>query len=143
VSLSRGGADAAVVREFDTRTKAFVPGGFTLPEAKSSVQWRTEDEIWVGTDFGEGSLTTSGYARLVKLWKRGTPLRQARTVFSCGAQDVGCFGFSQDTPEGRYDLVLRVPAFYRGERFLLLGGRLVKLPLPEDAELRQFFRTRR
>ena len=140
VSLSRGGADAAVVREFDTRTKAFVPGGFTLPEAKSSVQWRTEDEIWVGTDFGEGSLTTSGYARLVKLWKRGTPLRQARTVFSCGSEDVGCFGFSQDTPEGRYDLVLRVPAFYRGERFLLLGGRLVKLPLPEDAELRQFFR---
>ncbi len=140
VSLSRGGADAAVVREFDTRAKAFQAGGFVLPEAKSSVQWRTEDEIWVGTDFGEGSLTTSGYARLVKLWKRGTPLKQARTVYSCVAEDVGCFGFSQHTPEGRYDLVLRVPAFYRSERFLLLGDRLVKLQLPQDAELPRFFR---
>src|SRR5436190_994017 len=63
VSLSRGGADATVVREFDTVTKAFVPGGFTLAEAKSSTGWRDADTLWVGTDFGPGSLTTSGYPR--------------------------------------------------------------------------------
>lgn len=140
VSLSRGGADATVVREFDTQTKAFVTGGFALPEAKSSVSWRSEDELWVGTDFGAGSLTTSGYPRIVKLWRRGTPLSAARTMYEGEVADVGSFGFSQHTPEGRYDFVLRIPAFYRQETFLVLGDRRVKIDLPEDAELRFLFK---
>src|SRR5262249_55042040 len=74
VSLSRGGADAAVVREFDARARAFVKEGFTLPEAKSDVSWRDRDCLLVGTDFGPGTLTTSGYPRLIKEWRRGTPL---------------------------------------------------------------------
>ena len=88
LSLSRGGGDAVVVREFDTRTKTFVKDGFTLPEAKSSVDWRDENTIYVGTDFGPGSLTSSGYPRIVKLWKRGTPLSEARTLFEGQASDV-------------------------------------------------------
>ena len=43
VSLSRGGADAKVVREFDTVAKRFVEGGFFLPEAKSDVDWIDAD----------------------------------------------------------------------------------------------------
>ena len=74
LSLSRGGGDAVVVREFDTRKKEFIKDGFTLPEAKSQVAWKDEDTIFVGTDFGPGSLTSSGYPRIVKEWKRGTPL---------------------------------------------------------------------
>jgi prolyl oligopeptidase len=34
ISLSRGGADADVVREFELPARAFVTGGYTLPEAK-------------------------------------------------------------------------------------------------------------
>ena len=78
VSLARGGSDAAVYREFDVSTKTFVEGGFSLPEAKSNVSWRDENTLWVGTDFGPGSTTTSGYPRIVKAWKRGTPLSEAR-----------------------------------------------------------------
>ncbi|MFM8704893.1 MAG: S9 family peptidase, partial [Planctomycetia bacterium] len=63
VSLSRGGADADVVREFDLVTKTFVTGGFTTPEAKSRVAWRNQNSLFVATDFGPGSLTTSGYPR--------------------------------------------------------------------------------
>ena len=81
VSLSRGGADAAVVREFDLETKSFVKDGYTLPEAKSQVSWRDADSVFVGTDFGPGSLTESGYPRIVKEWKRGTPLAEAAVVF--------------------------------------------------------------
>ena len=77
ISLSRGGADASVVREFDLGAKAFVKDGFFLPEAKSQVDWIDENTIYVGTDFGPGSLTTSGYPRIAKLWKRGTPLTTA------------------------------------------------------------------
>jgi prolyl oligopeptidase len=70
ISLSRGGADASVMREFDLGSKSFVKGGFELPEAKSRVSWRNHDALFVGTNFGDGSLTSSGYPRLVKEWKR-------------------------------------------------------------------------
>ena len=71
VSLSRGGADADVVREFDLASKTFVSDGLTLPEAKSRVAWRSETSLFVATDFGPGSLTTSGYPRTVREWRRG------------------------------------------------------------------------
>lgn len=88
VSLSRGGADASVIREFDLNTRQFVTNGFYLPEAKSHVAWRNRDVLYVGTDFGPGSLTASGYPRIVKEWKRGTPLAQASLVFEGQLTDV-------------------------------------------------------
>src|SRR5512140_3244774 len=142
VTLSPGGSDAAVVREFDTASKQFVAGGFSLPEAKSNVSWRDEDTLWVGTDSGPGTLTASGYPRLVKLWKRGTPLAEAKTVFECKPEDVAAGGSTEILSDGRYDLVTRTPAFYRSEAFFYLGGRLVKIDVPEDARLRGFFRDR-
>src|SRR6185369_11813718 len=81
ISLSRGGSDATVVREFDLKTKTFVTNGFYLPEAKSRVSWRNRNTVYVGTDFGPGSLTSSGYPRIVKEWKRGEPLADAKKVF--------------------------------------------------------------
>jgi prolyl oligopeptidase len=140
VSLSRGGADATVSREFDTTTRSFVEDGFSLPEAKVFVSWRDEDTLWVGTDFGEGSLTTSGYPRLVKLWSRGTPLEDATTVFAGRVEDVGAGGLSDHTPEGRFDLVNVTPEFFRGTSYLRLGERLVKIEIPEDADLKGFFK---
>src|SRR6202022_1951637 len=94
-------------REFDTKVREFVAAGFSLPEAKSQVAWRDEDTLWVGTDFGPGSLTTSGYSRIVKLWKRGTPLSSARTVFEGKSEDVASSGSSEILSDGRYDLITR------------------------------------
>src|ERR1019366_4301470 len=88
VMLSRGGGDAAVVREFDVTTKKFVRDGFTLPEAKSETAWRNKDTLYVGTDFGPGSLTSSGYPRVIKEWKRGTPLSAAHETFAGKPDDV-------------------------------------------------------
>jgi len=140
VALSRGGSDAVVYREFDTVDKRFVEDGFTLPEAKSEVSWRDENSLWLGTDFGEGSLTDSGYPREVRLWKRGTPYREATQVFAGESADVAASGRSIWTPEARYDLVVRVPAFFKSEYYLMLGDRLVRLDLPEGAELQEIFR---
>ena len=81
VGLSRGGSDAAVLREFDMATREFVADGFALPEAKSGYTWADPDTLLVGTDFGEGSLTESGYPRIIKRWRRGQPLDDAETVF--------------------------------------------------------------
>src|SRR4051812_28715765 len=82
VQLSRGGADAVVVREFDLAAGDFVDGGFTLPEAKTSVGWLDADRVFVSTDFGPGTLTSSGYLRIAKLWRRGTPLDTATVVYA-------------------------------------------------------------
>jgi prolyl oligopeptidase len=140
VDLSRGGGDATVSREFDTVKKAFVEDGFKLAEAKSNVAWKDENTLWVGTDFGEGSLTTSGYPRIAKEWTRGTPLEAARTIFEGEAEDVSSVAYSVHTPEGRYDFVTRTPEFFRGIVYMMLGERLVKLDIPDDASMQELFK---
>jgi prolyl oligopeptidase len=135
VSLSRGGADAKVIREFDTVTKSFVKDGFMLPEAKSDVEWLDADTLYVGTDFGPGSLTESGYPRITKRWKRGTPLAAAVTVFAGQAKDVWA-GVSVDrTPGFERTMFVRALDFYNQERFVLQGEQLVRLDLPADARV--------
>ncbi len=132
--LSPGGSDAAVVREFDTRDKAFVKDGFQLPEAKSQVDWRDADHLWVGTDFGPGSMTDSGYPRVVKLWARGTPLSQAKTVYEGEAKDTWVGVSTDGHGAGQRALVQRALDFYRAEyRLVQPDGSLRKLALPLDA----------
>ncbi len=140
VTLSRGGGDASVVREFDATTKTWVKDGFSLPEAKSEVSWKDENTLWVGTDFGEGSLTASGYPRFAKMWKRGTPVESATTVFECSADNVAATAYSIHTPEGRYDMVNDTPEFFRGTNYIMRDDKLVKLEIPEDAELQGVFK---
>ncbi len=132
ISLSRGGGDAVVLREFDTETKNFVPNGFTIPEAKSRVAWKDPDTLWLGTDFGPGSLTKSGYPRIAKEWQRGTVLEKARTVFEGKVEDVAAYVYSIHTPEGRYDIARRSPDFFSAEASLIRDGRLIRLDLPAD-----------
>ena len=140
ITLSRGGGDSAVVREFDTVARTFVDGGFVVPEAKSRVGWRDEDTLWLGTDFGEGSLTESGYPRLVKAWRRGTPMAEAVTVFEGKTTDVAVGAYTNVQPEGRYDFAYLTPAFFTGTSYLILDGRLVKLEIPHDADLKGVFK---
>ena len=135
VSLSPGGTDADVVREFDIATGVFVEGGFTLPEAKSNVAWYDENTLFVGTDEGAGSLTDSGYPRLVKLWERGTDFAQARLIAEGEQTDISMNGFSVLDGETRYRFVRRGPSFWTSEYALVTdNGDTVPLPLPEDAE---------
>jgi prolyl oligopeptidase len=133
VSLSRGGADAQVTREFDLETRSFVKDGFTLPEAKSSTGWHDHDALYVGTDFGPGSMTTSGYARVIKLWKRGTPLSAATTVYEGKLEDVGVGVFHDFTPGFERDLISRDITFYTNELYLIQNGKPVKIEKPDDA----------
>ncbi|HTM57330.1 MAG TPA: prolyl oligopeptidase family serine peptidase [Candidatus Udaeobacter sp.] len=134
VSLSRGGADAVVVREFDLKTREFVKGGFTLPEAKSNTAWKNKDELWMGTDSGPGSMTTSGYPNVVKVWKRGTPPSAAKLVYQGKVADVGSGGFHDFTPGFERDFIQRAPTFFTNELFLVQGGKPVKIEKPDDAD---------
>ena len=135
IALSPGGTDADVVREFDVTTGRFVDGGFSLPEAKSNVAWFDEDTLFVGTDEGEGSLTDSGYPRLVKLWDRGTDFSTARQIAEGEQADISASGFSVLDGDTRWRFVNRSPSFWTNQISLVKeDGSTVPLPLPEDAE---------
>nr|WP_229238321.1 prolyl oligopeptidase family serine peptidase [Dyella amyloliquefaciens] len=134
VALSRGGADASVIREFDLPTRQFVKDGFFLPEAKTDVAWIDKDHIYVATDFGSGSMTTSSYPRVVKEWKRGTPLASASTVYEVKADDMTVSAFRDLTPAFQRDFVTRQIAFYDSETFVRgKDGKLTRIDVPTDA----------
>lgn len=135
VHLSRGGGDAVVVREFDVKSKAFVVDGFVLPEAKSSVAWRTRDELFVGTDFGPGSMTDSGYPRTVRIWQRGTPLAAATPLYEGETGDVSVGAYAQDEPGVHREFIRRSTSFYTGQSWLLSGDTRFHIDVPDDAEI--------
>jgi len=135
IRLSRGGADADVIREWDTTARAFVADGFVLPEAKSNVSWIDKDTVFVGTDFGPGSLTSSGYARIAKRWKRGTPLADAETVFEGETGDVSVFAWYDSTPGFERAFVRRKPDFFTSRVYLLAAdGTCTHVDVPEDCQ---------
>ena len=133
VQLSRGGADADVVREFDLAAKAFVKDGFFVPESKNSIGWLDADHLYVGTDFGPGSMTTSGYPRIAKVWKRGTPLASAETLYEAKADDMMAAAFRDHTKGFERDFVYRAVTFYSNEMFLRRDGKLLKIEKPDSA----------
>ena len=145
LKLSRGGADAVVVREFDTVDKRFVADGFTVAEAKTSLEWRDADTVFIGSDFGPGTLTDSGYPRLIKVWRRGQKLADASTVFEAQAQDVAAFVTVDRTPGFERIQFGRSIDFYNTQQFLLVGGKpgdkQQLLDKPLDAQL-TFWRDR-
>jgi prolyl oligopeptidase len=142
INLSRGGADAAVVREFDLVEKRFVDpgpaGGFALPEAKTNVAWRNRDTLYVATDFGAGSLTTSGYPRIIKEWQRGTPLAAAVTVFEAARADMMAYPFVHHDRGHVYEIVVRSVGFYTHEYRIRRGDEWVRVECPADASLHTF-----
>ena len=141
LDLSRGGADAVVVREFDTTTLEFVEGGFYLPEAKSRLSWIDENTLWAGTDFGEGSLTDSGYPRTARLWKRGEDLALANEVFAGEQVDVAAGVYRTWDGDTPYDIASRTPTFFTAQNFLVdQEGKLQKIEIPDDARFMGIFK---
>ncbi len=133
VSLSRGGSDAAIVREFDMTAREFVADGFELPEAKSQVAWEDHDTVLVGTDFGPDSMTESGYPRIVKRWRRGQPLSEASTVFTGPITDVIVSASVDRTPGYERTLLYRAVDFFNDQVYQLRDGELVRIDAPTDA----------
>ena len=140
ISLSAGGQDAQVVREFDLPSRSFVAAGFTLPEAKSGVTWKDADTLLVATDFGDHSLTESGYAFIVKEWHRGQPLSQAREIYRGEPHDVLVSPARVDGDAGEHLWVIARARTFFSTDYLALGaggslGALQALTLPPKVEL--------
>ncbi len=131
--LSRGGADAVVMREFDTAAGAFVAGGYALEEEKQNAAWIDADHLLIASPLEGGAKNTSGYARTIRLWTRGTPLAAAPTLFESAASDAFVFPVVVHRPEGREMFIVRAPDFFHETvHHLAADGTLTELPLPAD-----------
>jgi prolyl oligopeptidase len=137
VSLSDGGKDANVIREFDLRSKRFVDGGFDLPEGKQWVDWLDADTLLVARDWGEGTMTKSGYPFVAKVLKRGQKLEEAREIFRGTSDDVQAGALALRDNRGKVHALLGQRAISTFEtEYTLLGDRgPVKLDLPKKAGL--------
>ncbi len=133
VSLSPDGGDAVEVREFDLPSKSFVKGGFFVPVAKTEIGWIDANHVYVGTDFGPGSMTKSSYPRIVKEWTRGTPLASAKLVYAGKSDDLAIAAYHDRTQGFERDFVNVQKDFFHGDEYLLKDGKLVKIDVPEDA----------
>ena len=85
-----------------------------LEPAKSQVGWRSRDEVLVGTDFdGDGEcLTDSGYPRVCRSWKRGTPLSEAKTVFEGEKSDISASQYAYTDHGVAHEFRVRSLTFY-------------------------------
>jgi prolyl oligopeptidase len=133
VMLSPGGGDAVEVREFNLPSKSFVKGGFFLPVAKTEISWIDANHVYVGTDFGPGSMTKSSYPRIVKEWTRGTPLASAKLIYEGQPTDLAVSAYHDRTPGFERDFVSVQKDFFHGDMYQLTHGKLVKVDVPSDA----------
>ena len=133
IALSRGGADADVVREFDVAAKSFVADGYHLPESKGAASWAGRNQLFVARDFGPDTMTESGYPRLVKLWRRGEPLAEAELIFEGRRSDVSVGAYATLAPGYEAEFIYRNIDFYNTDLFIRRQGALRTIDVPSDA----------
>ncbi len=142
ITLSDGGKDESVIREFDAVSKTFVRNGFTLPESKGGAGWIDDNTLLISRNFGENSMTTSGYPRTARIWKRNTPLSDAKIIFQGDSTVAGVFPFTFFRDDKHYAFVYQWVSTFNTELYRLSGDSLKKVNYPSDADFSGFFRDR-
>ncbi len=135
INLSKGGGDAVITREFDVTTKSFVDNGFYINESKGGVSYVDENTLIVATNFGENTMTSSGYPKQVKLWKRGTPIKDARLIYEGLVTDIGSWGSVVRDGSVNYLMIRNALTFYTGQSFVWADNKLIKLDVPDDSQI--------
>lgn len=136
IALSDGGEDATLEREFDLTTGRFVDGGFTLPTGKQQLAWEDADTLLVSRDWGPGTMTTSGYAFVVKRLRRGQPPSAAQEIYRGKASDVAVWPeVKVDGAGNRVSGVVRAVTFFESELHLFGPAGLVRIATPPKTEL--------
>jgi prolyl oligopeptidase len=136
IELSDGGKDAGLWREFNTETKAFVDDGFALGEGKSNLAWIDENTLLVGADLGPGSLTTSGYPKALRLWKRGETVAESPIFLEGTDTDVSTYPQISHDGDKTHLFVNRAVTFFESEYHYAAGpgAAPVKLPAPAKSD---------
>ncbi|MEN8797924.1 MAG: prolyl oligopeptidase family serine peptidase [Flavobacteriaceae bacterium] len=134
LSLSDGGTDENVIREFNPETKEFSEDGFMFESSKGGVSWIDQDNVMVSRNFGEGSLTTSGYPRMVKLLQRGEKIENAEKIFETDPDHVGVFGLSYYDDGKTHLFLYRMITFWESELYYLDGDKFKQVNYPKNAQ---------
>ncbi|MER8376901.1 prolyl oligopeptidase family serine peptidase [Mesorhizobium sp. M1406] len=132
--LSRGGSEAVVHREFDLESLSFVADGFNLAEAKGGIEWLDPDTLLLSSALGDGMATRCGYARTVRLWKRGADPLTAPVIFETGSESFGVSGHLDRTAESERLWFIEQSTFF--EKIGRIGDRSgpkTRIDLPRDA----------
>ncbi len=143
VSLSDGGKDAVIIREFNLATKSFVDGGFVTTEAKQGLAWAGPDTLLIATDWGAGTLTQSGYPSIVKRWQRGTPVEQAEELIRGKETDVGVWPMAIRLEDGRVlQGAVQAETFFTSKYFWFPEGETeaVQWPLPPKVSMNGIYK---
>jgi len=142
VFLSPSGGDAAEIREFDLDKKDFVDDGFSVPLAKSRISWIDKNTVFIGTDFGISSMTDSGYPRIIKQWTRGTPLSDAKTLYTADQESMAASAFSMKDEDSSLDIISESTSFWSSEKYQLHNGKIKPLKLPKSASISGFYKEK-
>ncbi|MDR3689515.1 MAG: prolyl oligopeptidase family serine peptidase [Fimbriimonas sp.] len=143
VGLSAGGEDAQTLREFDLKTGKFIPGGFVLPKSKQDLAWVDRNDLLVDRDWGAGTMTASGYPFVVKLWKRGTPLAQAKEVYRGTSKDVAVSPATLNDSQGhQVTILVRGINFFENEISIWTPGKILRLGLPKKNQIEGLLNNR-
>ena len=135
IELSNGGGDAVYIKEFDADKKQFVENGFQIDEAKGGAGYIDENTVIVSTDFGDGTMTTSGYPNQVKIWKRGTLLKDAQLIYEGQTSDVGTWGGILRGENENYVFISRALSSFTAQKILWINNKIVTLDIPDDANI--------
>jgi prolyl oligopeptidase len=135
VSLSKGGGDAVVIKEFDPGTKSFFEDGFSVDESKGRSSFVDRNTLLISSDFGEDSMTPSGYPRQVKMWKRGTPFEDAALIFECEPGNVSAGGYVLRDGSDSFTILYTYKTIFTSERFVWQNDKAIKLDIPEDSSI--------
>jgi prolyl oligopeptidase len=142
LSLSDGGKDAVVNREFDLTTKAFVDDGFVTTEAKQQLAWVDQDTLLMATDWGNDgtTITESGYPFSVRLWTRGQALGDAKEVYAGQASDVGVWPWATELATGEVVYgAIEAETFFTSTYWRLGDGAPLQFPVPLKSSLGEVF----
>ncbi|MFT7414490.1 MAG: prolyl oligopeptidase, partial [Methylophagaceae bacterium] len=142
LSFSDGGKDSVEIREWDHSKQSFVESGFFIPDAKTGVSWKDIDNLNIATNWGEDSLTESGYPFIIKSLQRGQALSQAKQIFEGEITDVGVWPFSIKFGDNNLSMVVRSVTFFESLYFWLPddGRDAVQLPIPNKVAVQGVFK---
>eukprot|EP00658_Telonema_sp_P-2_P021947 TRINITY_DN1875_c0_g1_i12.p1 TRINITY_DN1875_c0_g1~~TRINITY_DN1875_c0_g1_i12.p1 ORF type:complete len:548 (-),score=142.53 TRINITY_DN1875_c0_g1_i12:85-1728(-) len=106
------------------------------------------DELLVGWDAGEGSMTDSGYPRQVRAWMRGTKLKDAPVVYDDAPKEDVAAGQYMYFDRGHWhEIRYRSKTFYTSEHWwrrpspgvpATEQGGFTKIPIQDDADVSTF-----
>ena len=136
VNLSDGGEDAVTLREFDLVAGKFVESGFHFDTSKQNETWLDKDTVLIARNWGEGTMTTSGYAFVVKAVKRGQKLEDAKEVFRGAPGDqVGSFPSTLSDAQGHHlAYIYRGTTFFENETHIVTEKGTARVQMPGKAQ---------